>query len=172
MTIKQKNSILLAGFVFMMWVAYQLSFSKTIDLKNQYQVLKKEQQMMRNVSQKLDYLNQQNKHYDAILKSKRIAVGSSFQNNLLKAITSYCKENHLKVITFNKPHIHLKDNASINTYSFVIRGDFTKVNHLIYELEQTYKFGIIKSVHFEKKKNYRHNNYYLDCTILLQQIES
>jgi hypothetical protein len=169
---KQKNIALLLGFVILFWIAYQLSFSNTFALKKQYAALKKEQELFSNISHKLIQLKQQNQYYDSILKSKKIATENSFQNNLLQTISSFADTTNIKIVSFQNPHLFKTDNAIINTYSFTVNGDFSKITQLIYSLEQQFKLGKIIFVHFVKKKNYRRNNYYLECTILLQRIES
>ena len=171
MSLKQKNIILFIAVVLLYWLGYQLSFSKTFESKNQYHELKKEQELYDNVYQKLVHLKQQNVYYDSILKSKRISTESSFQNNLLETITSYADTTSIKIINFKSPHHFRTDNAKLNTFSFKLSGSFSKITQLIYELEQHYKLGKIISVNFEKKKNYRRNIYFLECTVLLQQVE-
>ena len=171
MSLKQKNIALLIGLVLLLWVANRLSFSKTFALKKQYEISQKEQKLFSNVSQKLVSLQQQNVYYDSILKSKKISTESSFQNNLLQTITSFADTTNTKVVAFKDPH-EFKDNTTlINTFSFTLRGNFSKIVQLIYILEQHYKLGKIVSVNFEKKKNYRRNINFLECTILLQQVE-
>ncbi|MCF6347031.1 MAG: hypothetical protein L3J20_01865 [Flavobacteriaceae bacterium] len=159
------------GIVILLWAGYLLSFSNTFELKNQYLGLKKEQELFTNISQKLIRLKQQNAYYDSILRSKQISTESSFQNNLLKTITSLADTTAIKVVNFNNPHTFKTDNALINTFSFTLKGSFSKITQLIYQLEQHYKLGKVISVNFEKKKNYRRNSYFLECTILLQQVQ-
>ena len=171
MNLKRKNSALFAGILLLFWVAYQFSFSNMFKLRKQYHTLKKEQEFFTNVSQKLIQLRRQDIYYDSILKSKKITTKSSFQNNLLKTITDFADATSIKIITFNDPHIFKIENAIFNSYSFTLRGDFSKITQLIYELEQHNKLGKIISVNYIKKKNYRRNNYFLECTVLLQQVQ-
>ena len=172
MSLKQKNIVLFISVALLYWLGYQLSFSKSFESKSQYHKLKKEQELYENVYQKLVQLKQQNVYYDSILKSKRISTESSFQNNLLETITSYADTTSIKIINFKSPHLFKTDNAKLNTFSFKLNGSFSKITQLIYELEQHYKLGKIISVDYEKKKNYRRNTHFLECTILLQQVES
>ncbi len=171
MSLKQKNIVLLIGIVILLWAGYLLSFSNTFELKNKYQKLKKEQDLFTNVSQKLTQLKQQNVYYDSILKSKQISTESSFQNNLLKTITTLADTTSIKVVNFNNPHSFKTDNALINTFTFKLKGSFSKITQLIYQLEQNYKLGKIISVNYEKKKNYRRNSYFLECAVMLQQVQ-
>lgn len=172
MNLKQKNIALIICMLLLFWVAYKFSFSNTFALKKQYSELLKEKKLFTNIPQKLAKFKQQNIYYDSILKSKKISTESSFQNILLQTITAFADTTNIKIVTFNNPHIFKIDNAIFNTFSFKFNGNFSKITQLIYKLEQHYKLGKVISVHFEKKKNYRYNTYFLECTVLLQRIES
>lgn len=171
MTLKQKNTALGIGSIFLFWMAYQFSFSNTFALKKQYQTLKIEQENYTNVPQKLVQLKQQNVYYDSILKSKKISTEVSFQSNLLQTITAFADSTQLKIINFNNPHVFKSDNTHFNTFSFTVNGSFSKITQLIFELEQQYKLGKVISVNFQKKRNYRRSSDYLECTILLQRVD-
>ena len=172
MTPKQKNIALLLGFVLFLWLAHQLSFSKTIKLKKQYASLTKDALLFKNSSQKLSRLQQESRYYDSILKSKHIATDRSFQNNLLSTINSFADSTNIKVVSFQHPHVFEQDDAEILTYSFTLQGSFIEVIQLIYQLEQRFKLGKVISVNYLKKRDYRKRSDYLECTILLRRIAS
>lgn len=171
MSLKQKNIILIIGFIVLLWIAYQLSFSKTIELKKQHYKLKEEALLFENSAQKLVQLQKENQYYDSILKSKRISTDKSFQNNLLSTINSFADSTNIKVVSFQNPHVFQQENTQILTYSFTLRGNFNQITQLIYQLEQRYKLGKVISVNYLKKRDYRRRFNYLECTILLQRIE-
>ena len=171
MNLRQKNRTLFIGLLILFWMGYQFSFSNTFALKEQYTALKKEEKLFSNVAQKLVKLKQQNIYYDSILKSKKISSESSFQNNLLRTISSFADTTNIDIKAFKTPHVFKADNTIFNTFSFTVKGSYSKITQLIYQLEQDYKLGKIISIHFEKKKNYRRNVYFLECTVWLQQIE-
>ena len=171
MSLKQKNIILIIGFIVLLWIAYQLSFSKTIELKKQHSKLKEEALLFENSTQKLLQLQKENQYYDSILKSKRISTDKSFQNNLLSTINSFADSTNIKVVSFQNPHVFRQESAEIITYSFTLRGTFNQITQLIYQLEQQFKLGKVISVNYLKKRDYRRRSNYLECTILLQRIE-
>ncbi len=172
MTYKKKNIALVIGFLLLLWIAHQLSFSKTIALKNQYHHLKTEALLFENSSQKLFGLQKEDNYYDSILKSKRISTSQSFQNTLLSTINTFVDSTNIKVVSFQNPHKLRQENAEILTYTFTLEGTFIEMTQLIYQLEQRIKLGKIISVNFSKKRNYRKRLDYLQCTILLQRISS
>ena len=172
MSLKHKNIALLIGFILLLWLSYMLSFSKTLELKERHSALKKEQELLSNVSQKLLILKQQEVYYDSILRSKKISIESSFQNNLLSKINGFADSTNIKVVSFQNPHVFEQDGAEVLTYSFTLRGSFNQITRLIYQLEQSFKLGKVISVQYMKKRDYRRRSDYLECTILLQRVAS
>ena len=172
MSVSQKNIALVIGFLLFLWIAYQLSFSKTIALKKQYVTMKNEMELFDNSTQRLLYLQKENAYYDSILKSKRISTDKSFQNNLLSTITTFADTTNVTLKTFSQPHVYQQEDTEILTYTIILHGHFNYILRLIYMLEQEVKLGKIISVHYEKKKDYRRGTTYLECTLLLQRIES
>ena len=121
MKLKQRNILLGIGFIVMLWLSYQLSFSKTIELKKQVKTLQKEAKIFDNISQKLLDLKQQNSYYDSILASKKISIETSFQNNLLATINTVADSTNIAVVSFLQPHVFDIDNTKTNTYSFNLK---------------------------------------------------
>lgn len=172
MSPKQKNMALVAGFMLFLWLAHQLSFSKTIKLKKQYFNLREETLLFENSSQKLMQLRKENQYYDSLLKSKRISTDRAFQNSLLSTINKFADSTNIKVVSFQNPHVFEQESAKILTYSFTLKGTFNQITRLIYQLEQEYKMGKIISVNYLKKRDYGRRFDYLECSILIQRIES
>lgn len=136
-------------------------------LKTEFKNLKKKEQLFKNTPKQLSLLKQKQKYYDSILTKHQIN-GNSLQNNLLKIINSYADSSNIKVIRFLEPHVVNQKNLKTNTFRFSLEGDYNNLIKLIHKLEQETKFGKIINLHFEKKKNFRTNKYYLQAHILLR----
>ena len=167
MTNKSKNMLLIVGFVFVLILCFNLAVSKTINLKNEYDTLKQEEWLHKNIPKQLSLLKQKQKYYDSILNKYQIK-GSSVQNNLLKTINTLANNHALKVVHFLEPHSIETNDLSVKTYQFTIEGHYNNILKLIHHLEQQTKFGEIISLSFEKKKNFRTRKYYLQAHILLK----
>jgi hypothetical protein len=167
MTKKQKNILLIVGFVVLLYICYQLAIGKTLEQKEQYDTLSKEVLLSKNAPKKLSLLKQKEVYYDSLLTKYKLD-GSSIQNNLLKVINAHAKTNGIKVVSFLEPHVITKNDLIIKTYDFTLEGRYNAINQLIYQLEQHTKFGEIISLHFEKKKNFRTGRYYLQARVLLK----
>jgi hypothetical protein len=167
MTKKQKNIALIIGFFFVLTICYQLAIVKTIEQKEQYNTLSEESLLFKNAPKQLSLLKQKEVYYDSQLTKYQLD-GSSIQNNLLKVINGFSRENDLKVISFLEPHIIDENDLVIKTYEFIIEGNYNAINKLIYQLEQRMKFGEIINLHFERKKNFRSSKNYLQAKVLLR----
>ncbi|WP_179317211.1 hypothetical protein [Winogradskyella undariae] len=167
MSKKQKNIALIIGFIVALFLCYQLAISNTLQQKNQYNTLKAQELLFKNAPKQLSLLKQKEVYYDSLLTKYQLD-GSSIQNSLLKVINTFAKDNNLKVVSFLEPHSIAKNELTINTYEFVLEGNFNAINQLIHQLEQQTKFGEVINLRFEKKKNFRTGRYYLQATVLLQ----
>lgn len=171
MTNQQKQIALGVGVIIVLWLCYQLAFSKTLEQKAQYRQLQNQELVSQNAPKQLALYKQQETYYDSLLTKYQID-GTSLQNNLLKVINSYADTNNLKVLSFLEPHRFKNNNLVFNTYEFVVEGGYNSITGLIYQLEQKTKFGEVVHLHFEKKKNYRTGKHYLQAKVLLQSFES
>ena len=167
MTNKTKNIVLIFGFFVLLLVSYKLAFSKTISYKKEYTQLKQQEVLFSNIPQQLSLLKQKQKYYDSILSSYKLNEGS-LQNNLLTTLNRYADANNLKVIDFLEPHVFIDDDLTVKTYQLTIEGDYNAILNLIYNFEQQTKFGEIINLHFEKKKNYKTGEYFLQTHMLLK----
>jgi len=170
MTSRNKNIVLVIGFILILFVCYQVAISKTVTLIAETKSLKVQELLFKNTPRELSLLKQKQKYYDSIFNKYQLN-GSSIQNNLLKTINFTAKQNNIQIISFLEPHIELKEDLTIKTYQFVIEGDYNDMVHLIYQLEQKSKFGEIINLHFEKKKNFRTGKSFLEASVLLKSFE-
>ena len=69
MTIKQKNIGLVVGFCGILFIAYQFSFKKTLEVNNNLKQLTIEQNLFSNAITRNNYLQQENTYLDSILKT-------------------------------------------------------------------------------------------------------
>jgi hypothetical protein len=167
MTSKIKNIILIFGFLLVLVLSYRLAISKTIELKKEFNILEKQEILYDNTPKQISILKQKQSYYDELL-SKYQLNSSSLQNNLLKTINTFTDTTDVKIISFLEPHVINKVDLRINTYQFTLEGNYNDIIKLIHKLEQETKFGEITNLHFEKKKNYRTGENYLQASILLK----
>jgi hypothetical protein len=162
-----KNRLLVGGFILLLCICYKLAIANTVALQAEYDKLSKQEELFKNIPKQIALLKKKEQYYDSLLTVYKIG-GTSLQNNLLNAITTFSDQNNLKVIEFSEPHTFIDTSLKINTYSFTVEGHFNAILQLIYTLEQRTKYGEVVSVFYEKKKNYRTGTSYLQARIVLQ----
>ena len=156
MTDQHKNTVLVVGFLLALIFAYVFSIQKTIDLKTSMLQLQKEKENLSNASERIFNLQQENKYLDSILKQRDLSIENSFQQTLLQKLNTFSKTTTIEIIAFNAPHSFKEKNANLMTYSFEIKGRFNALLKLVNTIERQ-QLGVLISVDFEKKRNYRRN---------------
>ena len=92
----------MVGFILALILCYQLAFSKTFQLKAEFDRLQRQRMVFENLPTKLNLLNKKEKYLDSVLSLKQI-IETSVQNNILKAIDEYAVNNKLIVSQFDNP---------------------------------------------------------------------
>ncbi|MFV0573284.1 MAG: hypothetical protein ACK5M1_12780 [Xanthomarina gelatinilytica] len=167
MTNKTKNVWLVIGFIIALLLCFRFAISNTLEQKEAYTKLKKQELLFKNTPKQMSLLKQKQIYFDSILTKYQLD-GSSIQNNLLKTLNTFSETSNIRVISFLEPHIISKNDLTIKTYEFVLEGTYNDILKLIHKLEQQTKYGEIISLHFEKKKNFRTGKYYLQTKVLLK----
>lgn len=164
-----KNKVLVFCFIISSIIVYKFALGKTIETNRLVLKLEKEKLTLDNISSVLTNLQAEEHALDSILKSYNLSINNSFQQSLLKNLTTTANKNKLQIISFNKPHEYRSDITKLKTYSFEIKGDFISILKMINELEQL-QLGEFISIDFQKKSNYKTGRKFLTCKILLQKM--
>jgi len=170
MTSKNKNILLVVGFVLALVIAYQFAIADTLALRKTYNDLQKEQSIFQSTPQKLASLKQRERVYDSVLNANNIG-GSSMQNELLRSISEISESSNLKITAFNEPHTFENENYQTLTYSFSVTGSFNNIQKLLHHLEQKTSFGELVNVQYKRNRDYRKRRNYLEAAILLRRFE-
>ncbi|WP_299158452.1 hypothetical protein [uncultured Tenacibaculum sp.] len=167
----QKKILLPVGFLMALFIVYNFAIKNTLGVKKEYTGLLKEKKILDNATAEINYLNKKKKHLDVFLKENKISVNSSFQQILLQKITQFSLNDKIEIRAFNKPHIIKNSSTLLETYSFEVKGNFSKILKLINYIEKS-NLGELFSVNFEKKKNYRTRKEYLIAKIYLKRLKN
>ena len=169
MTIKQKNIGLIVGFCGILFIAYQFSFKKTLEVNNNLKQLTIEQNLFSNAITRSNYLQQENTYLDSILTVSNISVNESFEHYFIEKITDLKELYKVALISYEKPHTFKFDGATMLSYSIEIKGEFRNLMLFTSSLEQL-QMGEFAVVLFEKKKNYSTRKDELFCKLILQKL--
>lgn len=170
MTFNRKNKILLLGFGVALYLCYSFAISNTItyykDLKSKEEIIENSIQLPTLIPQ----LKFKEKQLDKYLNAHEIKTKASFQNELLKQLTLYTNQNHVKITDFKAPHQSTnKTNYTTTSYIFSLEGTFSNCLKTINTLENKPELGVVKHLHFVKKKNYKTNKEELYVEVIIQK---
>ncbi|MCX2839436.1 hypothetical protein OQ279_14890 [Salinimicrobium sp. MT39] len=165
-----KNVLLIIGFFLMLIVAYQYSFSNTLEVKRELDSIKKQVEQKSGSLQNINSLKEKEAYFDAFISENRIG-NSSLQNNLLKVLNEHAGENSFKIINFKEPHVKANDISIVTSFQFSLEGEYLSIEEVLYKLEKDYSFGSLSSISFERKKDYRLHKNFLQCSVVVQNVE-
>lgn len=166
-----KNSILIIGFLLAVLFAYQFSFSKTLETKSRLDSLKLQIDQSKLGSQNILGLRSKETYLDSIIENNR-NESTSLQNNLLNILNKNSLEYSFKIINFKEPHFGVSpDSTHITSFQFTLEGKYKDLEELLYKLENEHSLGSLSHISFEKKKDYRLNKTFLQCSMILQNVE-
>ena len=168
---KNKNILLVLGFVLLLIIAYQFAFSKTLAIKKEINSLETKSIAFQNVGNLFATLDYRIRYADSIL-GKNNLKNSSVQNNLLDFLNRQSTTNQFTISDFSEPHRFTENEVTITSYRFSIVGGFRDILEMIYKLEQEQAFGKIVHIHFEKKRDYRMGKDFLECFVVVESLVS
>ncbi|TVZ52268.1 type 4a pilus biogenesis protein PilO [Dokdonia sp. Hel_I_53] len=170
MKIKNKNYLLLFGFILMILIGYFAAFKDTLAVYSNYKMLIEQEKLAANFPQKKYALETKSNYYDSLLHHYRI-TDTSLQNNLLNVLEDFAKKEKLQILSFEKPHISSINDYTVQSYQFSVTGEYHAILKLAYHLEQRHKFGMIASLNLEKVRIKYSKENHLVGNILLQLIK-
>lgn len=164
---KTKNILLVLGFIVMLFLAFKLGISKTLELKREVVLLESEVTTSSTIKTSLDAINQKERMLDSILVKNNIK-NISVQNNLLAFLNTESQNSIITISSFREPHTFTEEDYSITSYQFSLKGDFYNILDIAYALEQNYNLGNIVHLSFNKKMDYRKRREFLEVDFLLE----
>ncbi|WP_291152167.1 general secretion pathway protein [Flavobacterium sp. UBA7680] len=169
MKLNRKNKLLVIGFFVVLYICYSFAISNTInyytEYKNKEQEIAQDSDMPKIVAQ----LVLKEKQLDQILANYDVNISESFQNDLLKQLTSYSDSYHLKIIDFKEPHIISQKGFTTTSYAFSLEGSFNGCLAVLNKVENNPMLGNIKHLNFIKKRNYKTNTDQLFVEVIMQK---
>mgnify|MGYP003662742085 CR=1 FL=1 len=168
---RNRNILLLVGFLISILVAYHYAFSKTFEIKKKIEKLEQEfinPELLRN---SMIDLKKRNKFVDSVLKKNKFN-NKSTQTNLLDFLNKESQKKNVKIVEFLEPHNISFENGQKKSYIFTLEGNYAAIEGIIFALEQKYIFGEIMSISFQRRRNFRTQTNFLHCRIILTSFSS
>lgn len=171
MSQRNKNILLVLGFLAVLYLCYTVSIKKTLALKTEINSLNDSISRYETLSNQAQNLKAKEVYIDSVLASNNFN-NVSIQNNILNVLNAQAEEKGFLISEFNEPHTFSENGISINSYPFRLTGDFNDLLDVIYFFEQNTRLGKVAHVNFEKKKDYRKRKDYLECFVVIESLIS
>ncbi|CAD0005759.1 general secretion pathway protein [Flavobacterium salmonis] len=169
MRLNNKNKLLIVGFLLVLYLCYSFAISNTINYYKEYKNKQEEITADSNMPKLLKQLIQKEKQLDHILANYDINVSESFQNDLLRQLTSYGDNYQLKIVDFQQPHIISQKGFTTTSYIFSLEGSFNGCLALLNNIENNRSMGNIKYLNFIKTRNFKTNIDQLTVEVIIEK---
>lgn len=169
MKLDKKNKLLLLGFLVVLYVCYSFAISNTVNYYKEYKNKQEQIAADSNMPKLVGQLIQKEKQLDQVLSKYDVNISESFQNDLLKQLTSYSDGYHLKIVDFQEPHIISEKGFTTTSYIFSLEGSFNGCLAVLNKVENNPALGTIRHLNFVKKKNYKTNTDQLFVEVIMQK---
>ncbi|WP_281232426.1 general secretion pathway protein [Flavobacterium gelatinilyticum] len=169
MKLNKRNKLLIVGFCIVLYICYSFAISNTIHYYREYKKKQEEIAADSDMPRMMAQLSQKEKQLDQILSNYDVNISESFQNDLLKQLTSYSESYHLKIVDFKEPHIISQKGFTTTSYTFSLEGSFNGCLALLNKVENNPMLGNIKHLNFIKKRNYKTNADQLFVEVIMQK---
>ncbi|WP_374175215.1 hypothetical protein [Flavobacterium tructae] len=169
MKLNKKNKLLIVGFLLVLYFSYSLAISNTLHYYREYQIKQEQIAADSNMPRLVGQMAQKEKQLDQALTKYDVSVSESFQNDLLKQLTSYSDSYKLKITDFQEPHAVMQKGFTVTSYIFSLEGSFNGCLALLNKVENNPALGTIRHLNFIKKKNYKTNTDELFVEVIMQK---
>jgi hypothetical protein len=167
MSWKQKNKLLLAGGLVLLWTVYAFAISNTIELRSACTVLQQQLDSASGAPARLVMLKQESQQLEAATNSND--TSTILHERLLGIVADYCQQHNSVLRDFASPVCYHQQEWLIETHPIVVEGTFMNLLMLVHRLEQE-KVGKIISVDFHSKRDNKTQTLSLIATIYVQNI--
>lgn len=169
MKLDKKNKLLLVGFLLVLYLCYSFAISNTINYYKEYKTKQDQIAADSDMPGLVAKLSHKEKQLDQILSVYDINISESFQNDLLKQLTSYSDSFKLKIVDFQEPHSVTEKGYTVTSYIFSLEGSFNGCLAVLNKVENNPSLGLIRHLNFVKKKNYKTNTDELFVEVIMQK---
>lgn len=170
-TYRQKNKILLVGALLLLIVCYIFAIGETVELYSNNSKASQKLESLKNAPQQIVELNKRLVFLNSRVK-QYVRDDDFEQEDILVAISDFCKGHRLKIVEFPKSTLKQNDDIVIETFNFTVEGNFTNLVKLIYDIEVVQKIGRIASLDFETQMDRRTKVKRLTVRIFLQNLRN
>jgi hypothetical protein len=165
---KQKFTIIATAMVVLIWVSYQFSFSKTIDLWKECKRLEQQQALIKAIPEQLPVLTGKIAQLEKILGN---SGDGDFSTLILDQVNTLCQQNNVKLKEIPEKHVFNGENLIVETLDVNLQGSFSDQLRIISELEKGEAKARLRSIRLQTIINQSTGERKLQSTLFLQSIK-
>ena len=172
MRLNNKNKLLITGIVALGLISYKFAVSNTIETYQLHQSQIKSLTDIKVFSKSKNALTQKDIQLTNYLNKFKTDNSKSFQNKLLKEISSVCTSHHLKIVDFKEP-LEIKTNGLlVSYYKIQLKGSYRNLIEGINQIENATNMGAVKNLHFLKQKDFVLETDFLTVQFIIEKKET
>lgn len=165
---KQKFRIIVATVFVLIWVSYQFSFSKTINLWKEYNRLEQQQALIKAIPGQLPVLTQKVEQLKKILGN---SDEEDFSTLILEQVNNLCRKNNVRLKEIPEKHVFNGGNLIVETLDINLQGSFNDQLLIISAFEKSEAKARLRSLNFQTIINQSTGERRLQSTLYLQSIK-
>lgn len=160
--------IIAAAIVVLIWVSFQFSFSRTIDLWKECRRLEQQQALIKAIPEQLPVLTQKVIQLEKILGN---SGDGDFSTLILEQVNTLCQQNNVKLKEIPEKHIFSGENLIVETLDINLQGSFSDQLRIVAELEKGEAKARLRSLRLQTIINQSTGERKLQSTLFLQSIK-
>lgn len=165
---KQKFRIIAVAIVVLIWVSYQFSFSKTIDLWKECNRLEQQQALIKEIPEQLPALTEKVEQLEKILGN---SDSGDFSTLILEQVNTLCQKNNVILKEIPEKHVFSGENLIVETLDINLQGSFSDQLCIVSELEKGEAKARLRSLRLQTIINQSTGERKLRSTLFLQSIK-
>lgn len=160
--------IIVAAIVLLIWVSYQFSFSRTIDLWKECKRLEQQQALIKEIPEQLPELTRKVQQLEKILGNSE---SEDFSTTILDQVNILCRQNNVRLKEMPEKHVFNGDNLIVETLYINLQGSFSEQLRIISDLEKNEAKARLRSLRLQTIINQSTGERKLQSTLFLQSIK-
>lgn len=167
---KQKNKLLLAGTLLLVWLVYAFAVSNTLEVKLQCERQQLQLDSAKGAPDKLLQLKSELARF-TLLAGEQNDTLRDMHEQLLNFVTVFCNDHDLQLREFAQPVRYAQQEWTVETHPFTVEGNYIGIVQLIRALELS-SVGRVVSVDFFTKIDNKTKSKSLLATVYIQNISN
>jgi len=171
LTYKNQYRLLVVAVILMTLLVYRLALSKTISIYHLKNELVQRSAEIQDAPQRIAGLKSQIGEFESLISGNTNDTTET-RNKIMSYASRFCNDNNLVLSGFLPPVDIDRNSFILETNILEIEGGFSKILHLVYNLEKEWKPGKVVSVRFFTKEDIRTKNIKLYAHVYIQKVKT